>query len=88
MISRDSLLQSMTSWQLGEEVLSDNVKYRALTCDSAPITIMIENALAPFDSNKWSQLDMRLSEAIENRLTFMQTKIANTYGANDTFKPF
>ena len=88
MISRDSLFQSIPSWQLGEEVLSDNVKFRALTHNGEPITLMIENALAPFDSNKWSQLDLRLFEAVENRLTVMQTKIANTYGANDTFKPF
>ena len=49
---------------------------------------MIDNTLAPFDANKWSQLDLRLSEAIENRLTFRHTKIANTYGENENFKPF
>ena len=80
--------QSILSWDLGEEVLSDNVKFRALTCNGEPITIMLEDAIAPFESNKFSQLDLRLSESMEKRLIFMQTRIANTYGAKDTFKPF
>jgi len=80
--------QSILSWDLGEEVLSDNVKFRALTRNGEPITLMLEDAIAPFEANKYSQLDLRLSESMEKRLIFMQTRIANTYGAKDTFKPF
>ena len=80
--------KSILSWDLGEEVLSDNVKFRALTHNSDPITLMLEDVLAPFESNKYSQLDLRLSGAMEKRFIFMQTRIANTYGAKDTFRPF
>ena len=87
----------VSSWSLGETVVAENgLQFAGLTVAGGPIVLTLAG-VAPFEPSSWEEslvknLDIRLDKLTEEKLGFMQTRIAETFRLpkykTDAFKPF
>jgi len=84
--------------KLGETVEAENgLKFAGLTTSGGPIILTLAG-VTPFEPSSWQEeslvknLDIRLDKLTEEKLGFMQTRIAETFRLpkykTDAFKPF
>ena len=88
----------VSSWEIGETVEAENgLKFAGLTVAGGPIILTLAG-VTPFEPSSWQEeslvknLDIRLDKVTEEKLGFMQVRIAETFGLpkykTEAFKPF
>ena len=87
----------VSGWKLGDTVEAENgLRFAGLTTSGGPIILTLAG-VAPFEPSSWEEslvknLDIRLDKLTEEKLGFMQTRVAETFRlpryTTDAFKPF
>jgi hypothetical protein len=87
----------VSSWKIGETVVAENgLQFAGLTVAGGPIILTLAG-VTPFEPSSWEEslvknLDIRLDKLTEEKLVFMQVRIAETFGLpkykTEAFKPF